>query len=153
MKDCIVHISDRQITNRKAVATFFSDLKDGKYLLSAKNIRKRSNNQNAYLHGVVIPLVFEGLRNNGFDDVRDHEDAKLIIKTLFLKRSVTNGLETIEIVRGTSELTTSEMMEFISEVQKWASEYLNVYIPDPNQQSVMFATYDNSLNATIISNG
>lgn len=153
MKDCTVHISNRQITNRKAIANFFNDLKDGKYLLTVKSIKRRSNNQNAYLHGVVIPLVFEGLRNNGFDDVRDNEDAKLIIKTLFLKRKITNGLETIDVVRGTSELSTSEMMEFIAEVQKWSIEYLNVYIPDPGQPSVMFAEYDNYLQTTIISNG
>lgn len=139
MQDIILHIDNSKITNTTAVRKFFNELRDGKYLLTVKNIKRRSNNQNAYLHGVVIPLVFEGLRNNGFDDVRDVEDAKLIIKTLFLKRKISNGIETIEVIRGTSELTTTEMMEFIAEVQKWAAEYLNVYIPSPNEQTILYA--------------
>jgi hypothetical protein len=84
--EVIVNISDSKITNPAAVRKFFSELKDGKYLVTGKSIKRRSLPQNAYLHGVVIPMVYEGLRNNGFDDVMDHEDAKLIIKALFLKR-------------------------------------------------------------------
>ncbi len=76
MEQAIIHIENNQLQNPKVVRKFFDAFKDGKYLLTAKNIRRRSNNQNAYLHGVVIPLVFEGLRNAGFDEVRDHEDAK-----------------------------------------------------------------------------
>jgi len=44
------------------------------------------------------------------------------------------------------------MMEFIEEVQRWAAEYLNVIIPNPGEPSVMFASYDETVNATIIDN-
>lgn len=151
MNELVLHIKDG-ITNKTAVRKFFEGLKDGKYLLTAKSIKRRSNNQNAYLHGVVIPLVYEGLKSAGFDDVRDHEDAKMIIKDLFLRRTIRNEKTntSIQVIRKTSELTTVEMMDFIAEVQKWASEYLNTYIPDPNQQSVMFAHFDNDLETTIV---
>lgn len=150
MNEIIVHIADSQITNKKAVKKFFDELKDGKYLLSAKSIKRRSLQQNAYLHGVVIPMVYEGLRNNGFDEVQDHEDAKLIIKALFLKKKMSNGSETIDIIKETSKLTTVEMMEFVDAVIKWAAEYLQIQIPLPGEQSIMFAQYDYDINATII---
>lgn len=138
MIECIVHIKDGQILNRAAVAKFKNDHKDGKFLWSSKSIKRRSLQQNAYLHGVIIPIVYDGLRNNGFDDVRDHEDAKLIIKSLFLKKKVSNGVEAIEIIQDTSKLTTIEMMTFVDEVIKWSAEYLSVIIPLPGEYAPMF---------------
>lgn len=139
MHETVVHITDSKITNATAVRKFFNELKDGRYLITAKSIKRRSLQQNAYLHGVVIPMVYEGLRNNGFDEVRDHEDAKLIIKALFLKKKISNGIETIEIIQETSKLTTIEMVQFVDEVIKWSAEYLNVQIPLPGEQAVLFA--------------
>lgn len=140
MIETIVHIDTSGITNKADVKKFFAEHKPGRYLVTSKSIRRRSNNQNAYLHGVVIPLVFQGLRDIGFDEVRDHEDAKMIIKDLFLRRTIRNEKTNTEItvIRHTSELTTVDMMEFIAEVQKWAATYLNLYIPDPGQEMPMF---------------
>jgi hypothetical protein len=157
MKNSVfIHISNNQITNKKLIRQAFEILKDGRYQVTIESKNNRSNDQNAYLHGVVIPLVFEGLRDAGFDDVRDKEDAKLVIKTIFLTRKIhspENG-DTIPIIRKTSELTTIEMMQFIDDVIKWAAEYLNVQIPLPNEQIEIFkpaiAQYDYSVNATII---
>ena len=41
--------------------------------------------------------------------------------------------EFIEIIRSTTSLSTSEFMDFIAEIQQWTSEFLGVYIPDPNE--------------------
>jgi len=101
MHETIIHITNGKITNRQAAVKLFAELKDGRYLVTCKSIRRRSLPQNAYLHGIVIPMVFEGLRSIGFDDVRDHEDAKDIIKRLFLTRKIHNEKlnTTIETVR------------------------------------------------------
>ncbi len=74
----------------------------------------------------------------------------MIVKDLFLRRDIINEKTKtkISIIRKTSELTTSEMMDFIAEVQKWSSEYLNTYIPDPNQPMPMF--YEENNHVTII---
>lgn len=152
MTDVIIHIKDKAITNKPVIKKFFDELADGKYLITAKSIKRRTLPQNAYLHAVIIPLVFQGLRDVGYDDVRDFEDAKTVIKTLFLKRKIENRHtgEVIEIIRRTRDLTTIEMMTLIEEVAKWSIEYLNVYIPMPNEQSIMFCEYDKEINATII---
>lgn len=154
MKNSIfIHISKNQITNKKLVRQAFECLKDGRYQVTIESKNNRSNPQNSYLHGVIIPLVFEGLRDIGYDDVRDKEDAKLIIKTLFLTRSIHNpdNGDTIKIIRKTSELTTVEMMQFIDDVIKWAAEYLSVQIPLPNEQMEMFkAEYQQDFEPTVI---
>jgi hypothetical protein len=133
MVSAIIHIRDGKITNKETVRNLFNSLNDGRYVVKAEKSNKRSLPQNAFLHGVMIPMVYEGLKDAGFDEVRTHDDAKVIIKELFLKKKVTNGSETFEVTRGTHELNTKEMNDFISDVQRWASEYLGIVIPDPGQ--------------------
>ena len=112
-----------------------SEINDGKYVITIeKYFRQRSLAQNAYLHSVVIPMVFDGLRNQGFNEVKDYEDAKTVIKNLFLKKKITNGIETFEIVQDTHKLTTKEMADFVDEVIQWAAMYLGIEIPMPNTQ-------------------
>jgi len=129
-------IKNGVIANPKVWAKYVKSLPDGYYTVNIENKKKRSNNQNSYLHGVIIPMVFEGLKDAGFDEVRTHEDAKLIIKALFLKKSIVSKSsgEVIEIIQDTSALTTTEMNEFIESVIKWAAEYLSIQIPYPNEQ-------------------
>ena len=127
-------IKNGKIDNRATVRKAFAALIDGRYRVRIDRFKKRSNLQNAYLHGVMIPLVFQGLRDAGFDAVRTHDDAKTVIKSLFLKKTITNDVETFEFIRDTHTLTTIEFMEFKDEVQRWAMDYLGVYLPDPNEQ-------------------
>lgn len=117
-----------------------SELKDGKYTVQIERFfGKRSSQQNRYFHGVVVPLVLEGLRNAGFDEVKDNEDAKTVIKNLFLKQQITNGCETFTLIKDTHKLNAKEMIDFIEEVKKWSASYLGVFIPEPNTQSKLFA--------------
>lgn len=138
MVSTILHIRDGQITNPAAARNLFKELTNGRYELKVTRANKRSLPQNAFIHGVLIPMVFQGLRDAGFDEVRTHDDAKVIIKELFLKTSVTNGSETFQVTKGTHQLTTTEMMVFIADVQKWAAEYLCITIPNPNEQAEIF---------------
>lgn len=122
------------------VSEKMNELKDGQYTVEIQKYSgKRSSNQNRYFHGIVVPMVLDGLRNAGFDDVKDNEDAKAVIKILFLKQEITNGTETFTVTRDTHNLSAVEMMTFIDDVVKWASEYLGIFIPAPNSQSKLFA--------------
>lgn len=129
----IIHVKDNQATNPEALKRAFK-VPDGIYNLELKSRNRRSLNQNAYFHGPVLELVLQGLRDAGYDEVKTKQDAKLVLKTLFLKKSITNGIEEINIIRETSSLTKEEFGEFIQQIQKWASEYLNVIIEDPYTQ-------------------
>ena len=102
--------------------------------------RKRTTPQNAYLHGVVFPLVQQRLLDLGWKEAVDIGWVKDLMKYQFLKVETANEKtgEVITSIRATSSLTTSEMMEFIADIQQWAAEFLDIYIPDPNEQIEFF---------------
>jgi hypothetical protein len=139
MKEFMLHIDQRLITNTKAVRKAFEELEDGHYLVRIEPKKKRSLNQNAYFHGIMVPMVLQGLREAGYSEVKTPEDAKDIIKSLFLKKMVKSELtgEEIPVIRHTSELTTVEFNLMMEECGQWASEYLGLFIPPPNYQSTM----------------
>ena len=105
-------------------------------------VSKRTLPQNAYLHGVVLPLVSEAMTEAGWREAVNFTWTKDFLKKEFLSRTAYNEKtgEGIEYIKDTSALTVSEFMDFIADIQQWASEYLNTYIPDPNEQTEI--TYD-----------
>lgn len=133
--DCYVkgwnlYIKDRNLFNEE-----IKTLDESKeYIITIKKKQKiRSNRQNRYYFGIVLPLVLRGLRNAGFD-VHSKEDAHDIVKCKFLKVDIENDSgEFITSFKSTKEMSTQEFKEFIDNVQYWASEYLNEYIPSPNE--------------------
>lgn len=36
-----------------------------------------------------------------------------------------------------SEMTTTQFMEYIMEVQKWSAEFLSIDIPNPNEENLL----------------
>lgn len=141
MNEVVLYKEDGEVKNVKALAAFLNILPDGKFLITAKNIRKRSLPQNAYYWGVVVPMVKDGLRDIGYSEVKTNEQAHEIMKHLFLKKKIINQVNADEIViaGSTAELQTLEFNNFLEEVWQWASTYLNICIPEPSTQSKLFA--------------
>lgn len=94
----------------------------------------RSLKQNDYYHKVVVPLVREGFYDIGYN-VSKFETHNTL-KSKFLKVEIIDETDwTYRTEEGsTRTLTTKEFQEFISRIQQWAAEYLNIYVPDPNEQ-------------------
>ena len=92
-----------------------------------KYSNRRTNQQNAYYWGVVLKVLSE---HTGYTLDEMHE----YLKTKFLgtKKIVIAG-EEIERGLTTTKLTTTDYMGFIAEIQRWASEKLDCYIPDPEE--------------------
>lgn len=149
MVEVTINISGRKIRNMEDFKNAFRELKDGKYLITIKSIRKRSLQQNAYYWGVVVPLVRKGLFDNGFDEVKKNEDAHEVLKAVFLKKDVVSK-QTGEIIttvgRSTTELDVPEMGDFIERVCRWSADYLGVVIPSPNDEFAMFNDYVNKVS-------
>lgn len=130
----ILYIKDKYPLNKQVLDKIIELLPDGKYLIEPKAINNRSLNQNDYFHSIVLDLVLAGLRDLGFNEVKDKDDAKTVVKGLFLSEKIERGGVKITTVKKTSKLTKEEFSEFIFNIQIWASDYLNISIPDPNQQ-------------------
>lgn len=100
---------------------------------------KRSNSQNAYYWGVIVPILKEALIEIGYNEARSAEWVHDFVKVNFLldEKPDKDGVVR-KVVRRTSGLSTSEFMDLISDLQQWAVENLGVIIPDPNEQIDMF---------------
>lgn len=89
--------------------------------------QKRSNNQNRYWHGVVIPLFAEHCGEH-VDDMKDILALTLIPREVV---DLTTG-ETRIIPGHTSKLTTKEFNVLIEKAQQLGAT-MGIYIPDPNE--------------------
>lgn len=98
--------------------------------------KKRSNNQNAFYWGVVIPLIQNGLKE-ATGEFRSSDNIHYrILLPLFSPINEIVNTETGEVVNEkltSSDMTTTQFCEFIMEVQKWSAEFLGVDIPSPNE--------------------
>jgi hypothetical protein len=92
----------------------------------------RSNNQNKYYWGVIIPKLSE---LTGYTKDEIHE----ILKFKFLSSSLkiwnkSGEFDSYGILKSTTDLDTKEFETFLSEVREWASIRLNCFIPEPNEE-------------------
>lgn len=95
--------------------------------------KKRSNPQNAFYYGVIIPIVQNCLRDAGY--IMTNEATHDLIKLKFLKEVILTNEDTgevVERVKSTTELSTSQFMDFIAEISVFTNEYFGVIIPSPN---------------------
>jgi hypothetical protein len=96
--------------------------------------KKRSNPQNSFYYGVVIPIVQNALREAGY--ILTNEATHDLIKLKFLKEIILTNEETgevVERVKSTTELSTSQFMDFVAEIRIFTNEYFGVDIPEPNE--------------------
>jgi len=123
---------------RSTVLFDISQFLDGDYTMTIeRRKKKRSVFQNRYYWGVVVPLVRQGLIDVGYRMTTEavHE----YLKGQFAITEVTNEHtgEILKTIGSTSEMTTSKMMDYFAEITQWSAEYLNVQIPQPNEQMQM----------------
>lgn len=101
-----------------------------------KRSKKRSNNQNSYLWGIVYPISRDCFKSIGYflslDEV--HE----FFKDKFLKDVVVHP-DTGEIlgnkVKSTTELDTFEFNEYFEAIIVFVAETFSTEIPYPNEQT------------------
>lgn len=93
---------------------------------------KRSNQQNRAFFGVLIPHMRKALYGVGYDltDSEVHEWVKRQFLTVEKINHETG--EVIEFSRGTSSLTRAEHANLYDRCQRFAAEFLNYNIPDPD---------------------
>jgi hypothetical protein len=134
----ILHKTDDPETNKRAIKKLFElweELKAGKWSIEASEITKRSLPQNKYYWQILTHYVQPGLYNLGWREIKTKDDAHYFIAKIFLKVKMVNektGEET-EKIRSTTDLTKEEFQIYCEEIRQWGSEYLGVYIPEPNE--------------------
>jgi hypothetical protein len=140
VREFIIHKKDNRWINTKGLNSFLESLNDGRYKVQVSKTNKRSNPQNDYLHGVLIPEFRRALISVGYE-VQTEEHAKMLMKAKFLKTTIANADgEYLETIKDTRDLTKEEMSNLFEEVIRFCAENMNYIIPYPNEQ--MQLNYD-----------
>lgn len=121
--------------NRNLILDALKSFEGQNILITIQKQKKtRSNPQNAFYYGVVVPIMQQCLKDAGY--LMTNEQIHEMLKLRFLKESILVNEQTgeyLERIKSTTELSTIEFMEYILEIQKFAVEYFNTVIPDPNE--------------------
>lgn len=137
MTETSIHIKNGSVTNREALKQAFS-LPDGKYWVTIKKAGRRSLQLNKYYWGCVIAYQQEGFKNLGHDlskeEVHAFNKAEFDYKEIIVNESTG---EIRKIPGSTKEMTNIQMIDFIEKIKQFSAEWLNTYIPDPNEQSTL----------------
>ena len=92
---------------------------------------QRSNAENRFFHGCVVPLLAEYC---GYDQA----EMKEILKAKFLSETrvidTTHGMAEIQYIKPTSSLTTIEFEAFLDKIRIWAAQELSCVVPLPNEE-------------------
>lgn len=130
----IVRVIDGAIDNMAGILKLFAGVADGKYILERSAFNKRSNPQNRYYHGLVIPMVKRGIEEMG--TVLTHDETHEFLKARFNYVELVNADtgEVAQLPRSTTALTKLEFSEYVQKIQQFAAEFLGVVIPDPGVQ-------------------
>src|SRR5690348_869539 len=123
MSEFFVTIAKGEISNKMTVRKQFENLEDGKYKVKITKASKRTLQQNDWLHA-ILPEIVKGLRDVGYYEVKTNEDAKRVIKSLFFKKTITNGVNDIDIVEDTSATSKVDFTERAEEIIIWCADYL-----------------------------
>lgn len=120
---------------------FLEDLKDFKdkdrvWIVIEKYYAKRSLKQNNLLHLYLSEIAKEtGMQ---LEQIKDALKKKFLTVALTTKDGEIiadkESGEVLERVRGTSELTVVEFMEFTDNVRLWSAEFLGLILPLPEEQ-------------------
>jgi hypothetical protein len=139
------HIEENGVLKIHKRSEFFQAVKimgNEKYckveIVVRKIYSKRSNQQNSYYRGYIIPEFVKGFTDTTGEHITQ-EQAHEFLKGKFLTKEFTNKLtgEVENMVGSTKTLTTVEFMEYIAECSRFIGEWFNITILDPNEQAEM----------------
>jgi hypothetical protein len=93
-----------------------------------RHSKRRSSNQNQYYWGVVVAMIGEHIGESNPETV--HEILKVAHN--FEIRSVMVGHH-LRVPLSTTALSTADFEAYLERIRRWASEFLELYIPTPNE--------------------
>lgn len=121
------------IVNEASLMEWINGNKNKEIILSIElRSKKRSTPQNSYYWGVVIPLVQHAINDLGNEFSKEETHEFLKAKFNYKEVEITEG-HYIDVPQSTTKLDTTGFNEYIEKVQRFGSEMLNIYIPDPTK--------------------
>ena len=103
-------------------------------LTIAKAKKKRSNNQNAYYWGLLIPLTQNAIKTEWgeiWSKEKTHDFYKLHFNYIEKVNETTS--EVIKIPKSTTDNTTTQQEEYHAQIREFLKDWFNVTAPLPNE--------------------
>lgn len=99
--------------------------------------KTRSNPQNSFYWGVCLPLIQKGLKEaTGEYRTAESIHYNILLKMFAPENEIVNkdSGECITEKISSSEMSTTQFMDYILEIQRWSAEFLGVDIPNPSEE-------------------
>jgi hypothetical protein len=132
-------------SNRAALSCALADFEGKDVTITiARKKKTRSNEQNRFYWGALLPIVQAAFRDIGH--ILTQEETHLMLRAKFLNVALPIGEDGLFIdhIRSTTELSTTEFMEYIESIRWWCYENLGVTIPEPNEQTELDLNYEST---------
>lgn len=131
----IASVKNGKLSNRSILIKCINHFEGKKIRLTIeKYSSKRTHPQNSYIH-VLFTIFTDALNDLGNEFLMT--EVKELCKAKFLLTDVMNE-KTGEIIgqriKGTSELTKTELNEFFEKVIRWAADSFGIILPYPDEQ-------------------
>ena len=114
--------------------------KEVKVIIRRKK-KVRSSLQNRYYWGCMVRMVLDALVDIGHNELQSGNPDSMQIVHEFLKGKFLIGADIVDtqgnverLPPTTQKLSTVEFIDYKADIQQWAAEFLNIIIPDPNEQ-------------------
>jgi hypothetical protein len=121
--------------NRVEITNAFKSFEGKTIKLTIEKVEnKRSNNQNAYYWGVIIPIIKNCIKEH-WGEIWSAEIAHEFCKMQFnfIEKINEETGEIIRIPKSTTENTTTTQEELHIEIRNFVLEWFNTVIPLPNE--------------------
>ena len=125
----------------KEIADTLKQFEGKRVEIIIKRLRStRSSQQNRFYWGVVVVVMRQAFKDIGY--LLNTEETHTILKDKFMPYTdicTPDGEMISKKYKSTTELTKTEFGEYIDKISQFAAEYLNVNIPQPNEQTALWA--------------
>lgn len=127
--------SGRFKRNRNIVLEAIKSFEGKEVLITLEKVTKqRSNSQNAYYWGVLIPILLNCIKESWgeiWSKEKTHDFCKMQFN--FIERINESTGEIVRVPKSTTENTTTAQEELHSEIRNFIFEWFNVQVPLPNE--------------------
>jgi len=135
-----------QFTQEKIFRAFCQIQKDGDYVLELSKVKcPKTNEQLGYFHGVVVPVVFRQMIDDGNDNIlicikskvegepHKYKEIKMTEEVVVNMLKEIWAKHTGNEVKSKAEMNIEEASELIDVSIMWAERYLGCHIPPPEK--------------------
>ncbi len=131
----MVYDLSKELDKKRAAERFQFLLNKGVKIELTERKKKRTIQQNAYLHALIGYFAIE--TSNTMEWVKQKYFKLLCNKELFVREKEDEFLGHVKYSRSSADLDTGEMTLAIERFRDWASQEAGIYLPEPHETEML----------------